>query len=315
MALALALDRLFGEPPNAVHPVAWMGRLIARLTALAPRFGPRRQLLAGALIALAVPTVTTVAGLALMRVTATHALLALLLGAVLFKTLFALRALGDAARAMRDALPDNATGDATTPPLAFDLSAARRALSSLCSRPAEALQPPALIAATVESLAENLSDSFVAPLFYYALFGLPGALAYRAVNTLDAMIGYHGRYEYLGKASARLDDLLNLIPARFTAGCLLLAGALAGWPAARGWRTLRRDGGRTESPNAGRPMAAMAGLLGVVLEKDGHYRLGDATRPITRPLIDQAWAITRTAAAIAAVASAVLLLLRNALVR
>jgi adenosylcobinamide-phosphate synthase len=313
MALALALDRLFGEPPNALHPVAWMGRLIARLTALAPRFGPRRQLLAGALIALAVPTLTTVAGVILMRLTGTHALLALLLGVVLFKTLFALRALGDAARTMRDALPDIATGDAAAVPP--DLSAARRALSSLCSRPAGALQPPALIAATIESLAENLSDSLVAPLFYYALFGLPGALAYRAVNTLDAMIGYHGRYEYLGKASARLDDLLNLIPARFTAGCLLLAGALTGWPAASGWRTLRRDGGRTESPNAGRPMAAMAGLLGVVLEKDGHYRLGDATRPTTRPLIDQAWAITRTAAVIAAFASALLLLLRNALVR
>jgi adenosylcobinamide-phosphate synthase len=302
MALAIAVDRLFGEPPNALHPVAWIGKLIARLTTLAPRFGPRRQLLAGALIALVVPTMATVAGAALLRLAGRHALLALLLGTALLKTLFALRALGDAARGVRDAL---------APP---DLAAARHALGSLCSRPAATLSPPALIAATVESIAENLSDSFVAPLFYYALLGLPGALGYRAVNTLDAMIGYHGRFEFLGKASARLDDLLNLIPARLTAGCLLLGGALTGWPAARGWRILRRDGDLTESPNAGRPMAAMAGLLGVVLEKDEHYHLGDADRPIALPLIDQAWRIASAAAVVAALACALMLLLRNALV-
>jgi adenosylcobinamide-phosphate synthase len=139
----------------------------------------------------------------------------------------------------------------------------------------------------------------VAPLLFFACFGVPGALAYRAVNTLDAMIGYHGRYEYLGKASARLDDLLNLVPARLTAALLLVAGALLGHDVRRGWRILRRDGGRTESPNAGRPMAAMAGLLGVRLEKQGHYRLGDPLHAVGARTIAAAWRVTALAMALA----------------
>src|SRR3954467_13894357 len=129
------------------------------------------------------------------------------------------------------------------------------------------LDEPLLVAASVESVAENMSDSFVAPLFYYALFGLPAAVAYRAVNTLDAMIGYRGRYEYLGKAAARLDDLLNLIPARLTAGLLLVAGALRKADGGGGPLILRRARRATASPNAGWPMATVAGLLSVCLAK------------------------------------------------
>ncbi|MDO9280431.1 MAG: cobalamin biosynthesis protein, partial [Pseudomonadota bacterium] len=99
------------------------------------------------------------------------------------------------------------------------------------------------------------------------------------VNTLDAMIGYHGRYEWLGKASARLDDVLNLVPARLTALLLLAGGVLAGADARSGARTMWRDRARTESPNAGWPMATMAGLLGVRLEKPGHYVLGAGRAP------------------------------------
>jgi adenosylcobinamide-phosphate synthase len=176
------------------------------------------------------------------------------------------------------------------------------ALASLCSRDPAALDAGQLAAAATESLAENASDSFVAPLFYYALLGVPGAIGYRAVNTLDAMIGYRGRYEYLGKAAARLDDVLNWIPARITAALLVVAGALTGRDAAGGWRVLRRDGGRTASPNAGRPMAAMAGLLGVALDKPGHYRLGDGPAP-TAAAIAAAWRVVTVAAALAAAAA------------
>jgi len=111
-------------------------------------------------------------------------------------------------------------------------------------------------------------------MLYYALSGLPGAIAYRAVNTLDAMIGYHGRFEYFGKAAARLDDLLNLVPARLTAGLLILAAVLVGGDGPGALRTVLRDSAETESPNAGWPMSAMAGALGIHLEKPGHYVLG-----------------------------------------
>jgi adenosylcobinamide-phosphate synthase len=111
-------------------------------------------------------------------------------------------------------------------------------------------------------------------LFYYLIFGVPGAIAYRAVNTLDAMLGYHGEYEYRGKFAARLDDVLNYIPARITALLLVLAAFLSRQNGCRAWRTARREHGRTESPNAGWPMAAAAGALGGCLEKDGAYTLG-----------------------------------------
>ena len=137
-----------------------------------------------------------------------------------------------------------------------------------------------LTAAATESVVENASDSVVAPLFWYALCGIPGLVAYRCVNTLDAMVGYRGKYEWLGKASARLDDLLNLVPARLTAVALLTVGlSVPGCAVAQGWRVLLRDRNETASPNAGWPMAATAGLLGVELAKPGHYTLGAGLSP------------------------------------
>ncbi len=209
------------------------------------------------------------------------------LAVLLLKPMFAVRALRDAAFAVRDALDRG------------DLAAARRALGSLCSRKADDLTEEELVMATIESVAENASDSFVAPLFFFACAGVPGAVFYRVVNTLDAMVGYRGKLEYAGKASARLDDLLNLVPARMTALLLLLAGAVTGRDARAGVRILRRDVKRTESPNAGWPMATMAGLLGVKLVKVDHYALGDATHPARTAQITAAWRVTSLASAFA----------------
>ncbi|MFC1864895.1 CobD/CbiB family cobalamin biosynthesis protein, partial [Chloroflexota bacterium] len=119
----------------------------------------------------------------------------------------------------------------------------------------------------------------VAPLFYFLLFGVPGAIAYRVVNTLDAMVGYHGEYEYLGKFASRLDDVLNFIPARLTALLLVLASFLSGRGARASWQVTLREHSKTESPNAGWVMAAVAGALSVQLERVGHYRLGEADTP------------------------------------
>jgi adenosylcobinamide-phosphate synthase len=153
-----------------------------------------------------------------------------------------------------------------------DLAAARRQLPALCGRDPDRLDAAGLARAAVESVAENTSDAVVAPLLWGAVFGLPGLLGYRAVNTLDAMIGYHSpRYERFGWAAARLDDAANLIPARVTG---LLAAGLA--PAVGGsprhaLRMLRRDGGKHPSPNAGRCEAAFAGSLAVQLGGQNAY--------------------------------------------
>jgi adenosylcobinamide-phosphate synthase len=165
---------------------------------------------------------------------------------------------------------------------AGELGEARRALRSLVSRPVAELTPGLVAAAAIESLAENATDSALAPWLAFAACGLPGAAAYRTLNTLDSMVGYRGRFEYLGKTAARLDDLANLLPARIGALLIALAaGAGAGSPR-RAMVIAAREHRRTASPNAGWTMAAIAGALGVRLEKVGAYRLGDGDQPDAR---------------------------------
>ncbi len=295
LVAAVLVDVLAGELPARVHPVVWIGRVIA----LGERAGhdrpPPAQLAIGAVLALAIPLFFAVAAWALLAWLAPLPWLQFAAATVLLTSTFAIRELGRAAGAVRTALARGSLADA------------RSGLRSLCSRDASALDEPALVAATVESVAENASDSVIGPLCYYALFGVPGAVFYRAVNTLDSMLGYRGRYEYLGKVSARLDDVVSFVPARLTAAFLLLAGWLVGLDPRRGWRVLARDGRRTASPNAGRPMAAMAGLLGVVLEKPGHYRLGDADEPLALAAIDRAWRLVVVTVSVAVAALAIVI--------
>ena len=303
LAGAILFDTCFGEPPAVLHPVVWMGGVTRLAVRRLARGAPLGQLVAGVALAVAVPCLFAGGSAALLRLSSRWpgtavAVLRFAAAVWLLKSAIALRALGQAARGVAQPL---ARGD---------LVAARRGLASLCSRDAAQLDERALVAGAVESLAENASDSVIAPLFYFVLFGLPGVIFYRAVNTLDAMVGYHGRYEWFGKASARLDDLLNLAPARITAVLLLLAGGVLGHDARSGWRILRRDGARTESPNAGWPMAAMAGLLGVALEKPGHYRLGDDHEPSRTETIAAAWRIVSVTCAIAVALAALVLALR-----
>jgi adenosylcobinamide-phosphate synthase len=187
----------------------------------------------------------------------------LIVAVFLLKSTFSVRGLIQAAAQVQSALS------------ADDLAEARRLVSwHLVSRDVRSLNREQVAAAAVESVAENLGDGIIAPFFYYTLFGLPGALVHRAVNTCDALYGYHGRYEWVGKVPAHLDDILNFIPARLGALFLLLAGGIGRGNVRQGWRIMWRDHGKTESPNAGWPMSIAAGLLGVELEKVGYYRLG-----------------------------------------
>lgn len=261
LVLALLWDALLGEPPVRVHPVVWMGRLQRALRRRAPRT-PLPAFLWGTLMALLGPLVFGGGAWLLLRALAPVPALQFALEVYLLKSAFAVRALAEAGLTVERALE------------AGDLAGARHGLRSLVSRDTSALTPSLLSAAAVESVAENTSDSAVAPLLFFALGGVPAALAYRAANTLDALVGYRGEYEWLGKAAARLDDVLNLVPARLTAALLVLAAPLGRASSLAALRCWWRDGARTESPNAGRPMAAVAGALGVQLEKVGHYRLG-----------------------------------------
>ena len=276
VALALALDVAFGEPPPGLHPVVWIGKAIELLGRRRPR-DRARQLVQGVVHVALIVGGAALAGSELSReIRSRRPGAGLVAEAWLLKTSLSLRALVEAAHQTQWHLERG------------DLESARRDLRALVSRPTAALGPSAIASAAVESVAENAADSVVAPLLYYVLGGLPAALAYRAANTLDAMIGYRGDLEYIGKTAARVDDLLNFLPARLTAALIVLAAALTGGDTAGAWSTLCRDRSRTASPNAGWPMSAMAGALGVQLEKPGAYRLGAPLPPPDPTAIDHA---------------------------
>jgi len=264
--LAFLIDLIMGDPPNRFHPTAWMGSLIAFLARLRPRGRPVAELLYGGLLMLVGLALTGGIGYGLAWLVAkTPIPISWLLTAAILKLTFSFRGLERAAREVQVALEND------------NLSEGRRLLFwHLVSRDTSALTTSQVIGATVESVAENTSDSLVAPLFFFVLGGLPLALAYRFANTADAMLGYHDlEHEWFGKIAARLDDALNFIPARLT-GLLIVCGTgLSGNSTGNAWRIMWRDARLTASPNAGVPMSAMAGALSIELEKVGHYKLGD----------------------------------------
>jgi adenosylcobinamide-phosphate synthase len=285
LLLGAALDALLADPRRA-HPVAAFGTAAAR--AERRLWAARRA--RGALFTVACAGPVAAAGWGLQRLAGRAPAQQAAVTAVAAWTVLGGASLAAEASGVSRALA------------AGDLAGARARLPALCGRDPAGLPATELARATVESVAENTCDAAVAPLLWGAAFGLPGLLGYRAVNTLDAMVGHKDmRYAKFGWAAARLDDVANLIPARVTA---LLAVALA--PAAGGsWRgalrTLRRDGGAHPSPNAGRCEAAFAGALGVRLGGTNTYgdraerrgTLGDGPPPAPED-IDRAVRLSRS---------------------
>ena len=264
--LAVALDLVFGDPPNRLHPVAWAGRALTAGRARLCRGGPARLLVSGAVLTLGVTAVGAGAGVLVAVLAAALGPAGLLLEAAALKFTVSLRGLVAAARSVERALA------------AGDLVAARVRLGwHLVSRPTATLDGGHVASGAIESVAENLTDALVAPVAFFLVLGLPGAFAYRALNTADTMLGYReGALEYFGKVAARLDDLANLVPARLAALAIVLAAGRS-WPAA--WAAMARDHARTASPNAGWTIAAMAGALGVTLQKPAAYRIGRGPLP------------------------------------
>lgn len=286
LLLALAVDLLLGEPPNLGHPVAWMGGWLSWVERAAQGRTSRSQLFMGGAGVLAGLLTTLLLTKALVEgVEASVAPARLMASALLLKLTFSCRRLLGAAGEIRRALGS------------LDFTEARRLVGwHLVSRPTAELSGEEVAGATVESLAENFTDAVVAPILYWLVGGIPLAMAYRFINTADAMLGYRdASHEYLGKVAARLDDAANLLPARFATALLLLGGGLVGGDLRMGIRVLVRDHGATASPNAGWTMAAMAGLLQVQLTKRGAYALGDCGTPVSAQTIAKAQRVVAVA--------------------
>ncbi|HLK02070.1 MAG TPA: cobalamin biosynthesis protein [Streptosporangiaceae bacterium] len=272
LVVGVVLDAVFGDPEHG-HPVAGFGRAAAVLEAR--DYAPARMRGAAHAAACVAP-VAVLSALIDHRLARRPLIRLIAIGAAAWSVIGA-RSLRRLARQVGEALADD------------DLAAARAILPSLCGRDPATLDAKGMARAVVESVAENTSDAVVAPLFWGAVAGLPGLVAYRAVNTLDAMVGHRSpRYQRFGWASARLDDAANWIPARLTAlltvACSPLVAAGSG---AAAWRALRDYGGRHPSPNAGRCEAAFAGALGLRLGGTNVYdgvadprpHLGDGRAP------------------------------------
>lgn len=255
--LALLIDRCWGEPPERIHPVVWMGNYLKWVGRSLPDRGPKSAFLLGSVFwlvgALLVAALYGYVSVVLARL---PLWLDIPLTAVPLKPLLALRMLLDEVTAVEQSLGQG-------------LDSGRARLAQIVSRDTAQLDSSEVRESSLESLAENLSDSVIAPLFWFAVFGLPGAAVYRFANTADAMWGYRGRWEWSGKCAARADDLLNLIPARLTAIALLMVGANR----LSVLRRLPREAALTSSPNSGWPMSALALSLNVRLRKPGVYAL------------------------------------------
>lgn len=268
---AVILDLLLGEPPNALHPVVWMGKLIGLLDGSIKRDGRvRRERAMGVFVAL-IPILVFVLGLTVL-IAVLHSLFGMLVWAIacalLFKTLFAMKALERHVFPVMEALEKG------------DLEEARKKVSMVVSRDTSTLDQGHVASCAVETVAENTVDSIFSPFLFFGLAGVPGAVFYRVSNTLDAMVGYLSeKHRNVGWFSAKLDDATNWIGARLSLPFILLALKIMGKDWRKAYRTASRDHTKTASPNKGWPMAAFAGGLGIRMEKIGHYTFGDGPLP------------------------------------
>ena len=288
LAVALALDGALGEPPEHVHPVVWMGRAVGAMVPPDPPGAGASTLLRGTAAALAGAGLSAVAaGAVAAGARRGPATLRSAVEGLELWPLLALRTLLHAADRVAGALQDG------------HLDLAREELRWLVGRDRSGLDAGLVASAAVESVAENLADSVVAPLLYARAGGPAAAAAHRFANTADAMVGYRDRHRLGGRVAARLDDVLGLVPARATALAVCLAAPAGGGSMRGGLQAWRRDAGATASPNAGHPMAAMAGALGVRLEKPGAHVLNASARTPDAADIGRSIRIARAATALA----------------
>ncbi|MDQ0228992.1 adenosylcobinamide-phosphate synthase CbiB [Metabacillus malikii] len=276
---AIFLDLLIGDPIWLPHPVIQIGKLIKYLDRRWNR-GNCRVLKGIGLTVTVVVSVFVLTCIVIVVAFMLHPLLAVLLQIYLISTTIAVKGLASAGK------------NVLKPLEAGNLIEARKQLSMVVGRDTDSLPESEIVRGAVETVAENTVDGITAPLFWAFIGGAPLAMAYRAINTLDSMVGYkNDKYEKFGWASARLDDIANWIPARLTAACMFVASLfIKGSKKQNGWKIVHRDARKHPSPNSGWSEALVAGLLGVQLGGLNYYQglkseratMGDRTRPLNR---------------------------------
>ena len=288
IGIALFLDLSFGDPKNKYHPTAWVGGFIATLTPFAKNQNQFIEKLGGVLI------ITLVSGIVLLLLLMLNfgfslvsgdlilLILSIILSGLLLKTTIAIRGMEKHAQTVLRSIEQD------------DLNVARMNLSMIVKRNTKNLDKNHLISGVLESISENTVDGVTGPLFYYALLGLPGAFVYRVINTADSMIGYKTNlFKNVGWFAANCDNIVNYLPSRLTGLMMVFSAALLRKNWKNSYRVMINDGKKTESPNAGYPMAALAGALETKFEKINHYELGDGDTVLTKQHIFSAIAIMK----------------------
>ncbi len=284
LVLALIFDLVFGEPPEKLHPTVWIGKTIEFLK---PRFkgsSPKVEKIKGIMLGLIVMLVFALIVYVALSLLREYLILIIyiIFAGFLLKTTFAIKCMDELSRPIGIAMKEGKMEDA------------KNMLRRIVRRDPTKFDDQKIISAAVECIAESTVDGITSPLFYYSILGLPLATAYRATNTLDSNIGYKDKeHVNMGWFSARMDTLANYIPARITAFLMVLSAWLLRENWRRSWEILKRDKNKTESPNAGWTMSAMAGAFDVQLEKPGFYILGDSVNPLNPDHIPRAIRIMR----------------------
>ena len=277
VGFALLLDFLVGDPKTKYHPTAWMGKLIASLVPFTKSNSARKELLGGILlvsvIVIIVSTLLIVldVGISLLTIDIVSLIVSIAIGSILLKTTIAIKGMQKHALSVVNAVEEG------------DLDSARNHLSMIVKRDTKNLDKNHILSGVLESVSENTVDGVTGPLFYYAIFGLPGAFVYRAINTIDSMVGYKTTlFKNVGWFGAKCDTVLNYAPSRLTGLVMILGALILGYNWKESLYIMRRDSRKLESHNAGFPMAALAGALGTRLEKMNYYTIGNGSIEFTK---------------------------------
>lgn len=276
--IAVIIDVLFGEFPAKIHPVVWVGKLIDVFNTNLIKY---RNKISGVILTLTLVAFFTLATYVIISLLSFNNLIYVIVSSLILTTTFAIKVLITSAQDVKEDLD-------------HDIEAARKSMSYLVSRDTSNLSKEDLISSTIETLTENITDSVIAPIFYAFIFGVPGAVAYRVVNTLDAMVGYKNLENIkIGWFPANVDDILNYIPARLTGIFVIIAAFILRLNWRNAYKIMRRDARKTDSPNSGYSMAAAAGALEIRLEKISYYKIGDDLTNLTSDKITDAVVLTK----------------------